>query len=86
MISVRQVKAARALLGLSQGDLALLSEVSEPTIARLESADGEFGGRQDTREKIIEALEQEGVEFTNDGQPGVRIVRNRRGKKSRRAK
>jgi DNA-binding XRE family transcriptional regulator len=37
MITVRQMKAARALLAWSQGDLAKASGVSEPTIARLES-------------------------------------------------
>jgi predicted transcriptional regulator len=38
MISVRQMKAARALLAWSQGDLATASGISEPTIARLETA------------------------------------------------
>jgi hypothetical protein len=42
---VRQVKAARALLGWSQQDLARASGVSEPTIGRLEAADGVLGGR-----------------------------------------
>ncbi len=49
MISARAsgepVKAARALLGWSQSDLARHSGISEPTIARLESIDGELGGR-----------------------------------------
>ncbi|MEA2822426.1 MAG: hypothetical protein QOJ86_4430 [Bradyrhizobium sp.] len=33
-ISVRQMKAARALLAWSQGDLAAVSGISEPTIGR----------------------------------------------------
>ena len=39
-MTTRQIKAARALLGWSQGDLAQHSSISEPTIARLESVDG----------------------------------------------
>ena len=74
MISVRQIKAARALLGWSQGDLAAASTVSEPTIARLESADGTIGGRPETSAKIIAAIEKAGIEFTNGGAPGVKVV------------
>lgn len=75
MISTRQVKAARALLAWSQADLAKASQVSEPTIARLESQDGELGGRADTAAKIVAALEVAGVEFIaeNGGGPGVRL-------------
>lgn len=73
MISVRQVKAARALLGWSQEDLAQASRVSKPTIARLESSEGEIGGYSDTREKLLSALHAAGVEFTNGDAPGVRL-------------
>jgi transcriptional regulator with XRE-family HTH domain len=72
-ISIRQIKAARALLGWSQEDLASKSGVSYPTIARLEAADGPIGGRSDTATKIRSALEAAGVEFTNGGQPGVHL-------------
>jgi predicted transcriptional regulator len=73
--TIRQVKAARSLLAWSQGDLAAASGISEPTIARLESQDGEIGGRADTAGKIIAALEKAGVEFIaeNGGGPGVRL-------------
>jgi predicted transcriptional regulator len=73
MVSVRQIKAARALLSWSQDDLATHTGVSYPTIARLESSDGHLGGRPDTVGKIIGALEAGGVEFTNGEQPGVRL-------------
>jgi transcriptional regulator with XRE-family HTH domain len=73
VVSTRQVKAARALLDWSQADLAKASGVSEPTIWRLEAADGELGGRADTVEKICRALERAGVEFTNGKRPGVRL-------------
>ena len=75
MVSVRQIKAGRALLGWSQSDLASASGVSEPTIARLESVDGELGGREATVQKIRAALEKGGIQFIeeNGGGPGVRL-------------
>jgi predicted transcriptional regulator len=77
MISVRQMKAARALLAWSQGDLAAASGVSEPTIARLESEDGPVGGRADTSEKLVGAMEKAGIEFIpeNGGGAGVRLAK-----------
>ncbi|SDR49714.1 Helix-turn-helix [Rhizobiales bacterium GAS191] len=74
-VSVRQIKAARALLGWSQEDLAVRSGISYPTIARLESKDGAIGGRTSSSLGIVAALEAAGVEFTNGGQPGVRLRR-----------
>jgi transcriptional regulator with XRE-family HTH domain len=73
VISIRQIKAARALLGWSQEDLARTSGISYPTIARLESNDGEIGGRAGTAAKIVSALREAGIEFTNGGYPGVRM-------------
>lgn len=80
MFSVRQVKAARALLAWSQGDLASASGVSEPTIARLESEDGPVGGRPETGDKLRAALEKAGVEFIeeNGGGAGVRMKKRKR--------
>jgi transcriptional regulator with XRE-family HTH domain len=80
LITVGQVKAARALLGWSQADLALRSGVSEPTIARLESAEGELGGREGTGEKIRKAIETGGIEFIdeNGGGAGVRLRKHQR--------
>ena len=76
---VRQVKAARALLAWSQQDLARASGVSEPTIGRLEAADGVLGGRSENRTKIRAALEKAGVEFLdeNGGGIGVRLRKHR---------
>jgi transcriptional regulator with XRE-family HTH domain len=75
LITIRQVKAARALLGWSQFDLAKAAGISEPTIARLESASGELGGREATIRRICAALEAGGIEFIeeNGGGPGVRL-------------
>ena len=74
-VSIRQIKAARALLGWSQGDLAKASAVSEPTIKRLEASDGELGGRAQTGEKIVKAMMVAGVQFIpeNGGGAGVRL-------------
>ena len=79
LITTRQVKAARALLGWSQADLAHYSGVSEPTVARLESVDGKLGGREDTAEKIRTAIEIAGIEFIDEdgGGRGVRLRRRR---------
>lgn len=74
-ISIRQLKAARALIGWSQPDLAQASGVSIPTIARLETGDGVLGGRDSTSGAIRNALEAAGVVFIeeNGGGPGVRM-------------
>ena len=77
-VSIEQVKAARALLRLSQTDLAKLSGISIPTIKRLEASTGTIGGRDGTTTAIRNALEAAGVEFIaeNGGGAGVRLKRN----------
>jgi len=74
-VSIRQVKAARALLAWSQEELASAADISLPTIKRLEAQDGPLGGRSDTGTKIRLALEAAGVQFIdeNGGGPGVRL-------------
>lgn len=81
-VSIRQVKAARALLAWSQKDLALASGVSEPTIKRLEASDGELGGRQETADAIKSALEAAGAQFIpeNGAGAGVRLAKRKDGK------
>ena len=75
-VSIRQIKAARALLGWSQEDLATSSGVSVPTIKRLEAAEGDIGGRAETGDALLAALEKTGVEFIpENGGAGVRIRR-----------
>ncbi len=79
-VSVRQVKAARALLGWSQQDLAVRAGVSLPTIKRLEANDGILGGRSETSGKLHEAFIGAGVIFIEEnGQgPGVRLSKSSR--------
>lgn len=73
-VSITQIKAARALLSWSQEDLAKAAVVSIPTVKRLESGDGELGGRSETVRKLRTALEAAGIEFIggNEG-VGVRL-------------
>lgn len=74
-LSVRQIKAARAMLDWSQKDLSERSGVSLPTIHRLEAEDGPLGGSATTAAKIQAALEAGGVDFIpeNGGGAGVRL-------------
>jgi predicted transcriptional regulator len=79
-VSIRQIKAARALLGWSQGDLAKKSGISAPTVKRLEAVDGDLGGRAETGEALVAALQEAGVEFIpeNGGGAGVRVAKRQR--------
>lgn len=83
-VSIRQIKAARALLAWSQEKMAAVADVSVPTVKQLEAIDGPLGGRNETGEKIRKALEFAGIEFIaeNGGGPGVRL-RKRTTEKSR---
>jgi transcriptional regulator with XRE-family HTH domain len=74
-VSIRQIKAARALLDWSQDQLAAAAEVSVPTIKRLEASDGPLGGRELTIDKILNSMAAAGVEFIdeNGGGAGVRL-------------
>ena len=79
MIIAAQIRAARALLGIDQRQLAELAGVSLPTIQRMEAASGEVRGTVDTLMKVIRALEGAGVEIIGDHAPsggfgrGVRL-------------
>ena len=69
MISIEQIKAARALLGWTQDDLARVSGLSKPSVNTLERRIA--NPKLDTLHAIQRALEEAGVEFT-DG-PGVKL-------------
>ena len=71
MSSIAQIRGARGLLGWSQAQLAKAAGLSEPTIKRFEPSqtnvsDAAVG-------KMVAALHDAGVEFTNGDQPGVRM-------------
>jgi transcriptional regulator with XRE-family HTH domain len=61
MISAGQLKAARALLGIDQRELAELSGLSLPTIQRMESSDGVVRGNVDSLMKLLDALDRAGI-------------------------
>ncbi len=67
MITAVQMRAARALLGMDQRQLADAAGVSLPTIQRMESSDGQVRGNVDSVVKVVEALERAGVELIADG-------------------
>ena len=79
MITAAQMRAARALLGIDQRQLAALADVSLPTIQRMEASDGTVRGVIGTLTKVIEALEAAGVVVIGDNAPspdggrGVRL-------------
>lgn len=79
MMTSGQLRAARALLGMDQKQLARLADVSLPTIQRMEASDGVVRGTVETLTKVIEALAQAGVDLVGDnarsegGGRGVRL-------------
>jgi transcriptional regulator with XRE-family HTH domain len=81
IITSAQMRAARALAGIDQKTLAERAGVSLPTIQRMEASDGVVRGVIDTLMKVVQALEDSGVELIGDGQasePGGRGVRLRK--------
>jgi len=78
MITSAQLRAARALLGIDQRHLAELSELSVPTIQRMEASDGVIRGNVDSLMKLIGALDKAGIELIGDNaisQGGGRGIR-----------
>ena len=67
MISARQMKAARALLGMDQKSLAEMSGVSLPTIRRMEGSEDNVRANVDTLVKVVQALEAAGIELIGEG-------------------
>lgn len=79
MISAPQLRAARALLGIDQRELAERAGLSVPTIQRMEASDGVIRGNVDSLMKLIGALDRAGIELIGEGAPsqgagrGVRL-------------
>ncbi len=82
MITAAQMRAARALAGIDQKTLAERAGVSLPTIQRMEASDGQVRGVVDTLVKVIQALEQSGVEVIGEDQASERGGRGVRLKSS----
>ena len=81
MMTASQLRAARALLGIDQKTLAEMAGVSLPTIQRMEASDGTVRGIVETLTKVIETLNEAGVELIGENarsETGGRGVRLRR--------
>lgn len=78
MITAAQLRAARALLGLDQRQMAELAGLSTPTIQRMEASDGVIRGNVDSLMKLTGGLAAAGIELIGEGavsQGGGRGVR-----------
>jgi len=82
MITSSQLRAARALLGLDQRQLAEIAGLSLPTIQRMEGSDDVIRGNVDSLTKIVTALNRAGIELIGENAPstgqgrGVRLIEN----------
>lgn len=71
-----QLKAARALAGIEQLELATRVGLNVNTIRNMEaSKGGAIAGRARNVQLVQAALEADGIEFLNHGEPGVRLRR-----------
>ena len=71
MITSAQLKAARALAGIDQKQLAQKCSLSVPTIQRMEASDGVIRANVGSLMKLISALENAGIELINPGAPSA---------------
>jgi transcriptional regulator with XRE-family HTH domain len=84
MITASQLRAARALLGIDQRQLAELTELSLPTIQRMEGSEAIVRGNVDSLVKLLAAFDAAGIEMIDEGSAsrsqgrGVRL-KNRAG-------
>lgn len=69
----RQMKAARALIGWEQQQLADAAGVAINTIRRMEGGDGAIKANAETLRKVEKAFIEAGLELLNHGSPGVRL-------------
>jgi transcriptional regulator with XRE-family HTH domain len=76
LFSPSQIRAARALIGWSQTEVATAAGLSIPTVKRAE-ADGGIHVSDDAMVAIANALKKAGVEFIseNGGGAGVRLAK-----------
>ena len=83
MITSSQLRAARALLGLDQRNLAEITNLSLPTIQRMEGIDDMIRGNVDSLTKLVTALNKAGIELIGDSAPstgqgrGVRLIESK---------
>jgi transcriptional regulator with XRE-family HTH domain len=76
-----QIRAARALLGWSQDELARTAGIGLATLQRIEQSEGIVKGNFSTVIKIQETLKKAGIHFIDDeesGGVGVRLLKKKR--------
>ena len=75
MITSEQLRSARALVKMEQKDLAVRTDISVPTIRRLEGSTGILKTSAERMHLLQKVLESEGVVFIpeNGGGAGVRL-------------
>lgn len=78
MLSGRQIAAARTLVSLTQGELAARSNISIPTLKRMEGSQGAASGMANNVAAVKAALESAGVIFIDD-ERGEGVVKLRSG-------
>jgi transcriptional regulator with XRE-family HTH domain len=67
MITAAQLRAARALLGVDQRELAKRCGLSLPTIQRMEASDGVVRGNVDSLMKLVDTLAANDIELIGEG-------------------
>jgi transcriptional regulator with XRE-family HTH domain len=67
MITSGQLRAARALLGIDQREMAQRCGLSLPTIQRMEASAGVVRGNVDSLMKLVDALAAGGIELIGEG-------------------
>ncbi|MGA8390388.1 MAG: helix-turn-helix transcriptional regulator [Pseudolabrys sp.] len=78
-MTAAQMRAARALLGIDQRQMAERAGLSLPTIQRMEASDGVVRGNVDSLMKLVGALAANGIELIGEdatsskGGRGVRL-------------
>jgi transcriptional regulator with XRE-family HTH domain len=73
VITSGQIKAARALLGMTATELAEKSGVAYTTIVRIESAEGVPSGQVKTLDSVQRTLEKAGIEFIGSPDDGAGV-------------
>ncbi len=73
MITSGQIKAARALAGMTAAKLAELSGVAYTTVVRMESSNGIPSGQVKTLDAVQKILEDAGIEFIGTPEEGAGV-------------
>jgi len=73
LITSGQIKAARALLGMTATKLAELSGVAYTTVVRMESSEGIPSGQVKTLDSVQKVLEEAGIEFLGSPEEGAGV-------------